>query len=652
MASGISDTQRAELLIARAIADAIRPDPPLSVWKWADEYRMLSSKAASAPGKYRSERTPYLREIMDCLSVESPIRRVVVKKPAQVGFSEALNNWIGYVIHHAPGPMLLVQPTVDLCKRYSKQRIAPMINETPVLTSRVAEEKSRDSSNTMLEKEFPGGMLLMTGANSSVGLRSMPAKFLALDEIDAYPPNVDDEGDPIELAVARTSTFARSKICMGSTPTVTGRSRIDIAFEETDQRQFWLPCPHCKDLQVLQFARLVWPKGRPEKVEYQCIHCNQFIQNYQKTWMLARGEWRPTVECDPTIRGYALSGLLSPVGWLNWASIAAKYEQAEKKTDFLQTFYNTVLGESYSLGGETPNDARLYERRESYPIGRVPRGGLFLTGAVDVQGDRLEIEIKAWGRGRENWSVDYIVIDGNPKEQTVWDQLTEVFESSWPSEYGATMKLSRLAVDSGYAADQVYAWARGKGSTVMVIKGDSRVPAVLGAASAVEVGPMGRKIKSGAKVWPVNVNFVKEELYRWLNLDAPDLEAGEAYPDGYCHFPQYNREYFAQLTAEQLVTITDKHGYRKTQWQKLRERNEALDLAVYNRAAAVAWGIDRMEEKHWAHLEQVIGAKKSRLDEAAESPNTVTPEQPPTQIAPPAPPASTSSRRRIRFRFN
>ena len=245
MSSGIPNPPTAETVVARAIADAIRPDPPLSVWKWADEYRMLSSKAASAPGKYRSERTPYLREIMDCLSVESPVRRVVVKKPAQVGFSEALNNWIGYVIHHAPGPMLLVQPTVDLCKRYSKQRIAPMINETPVLTSRVAEEKSRDSSNTMLEKEFPGGMLLMTGANSSVGLRSMPAKFLALDEIDAYPPNVDDEGDPIELAVARTSTFARSKICMGSTPTVTGRSRIDVAFEETDQRQFWLPCPHC-----------------------------------------------------------------------------------------------------------------------------------------------------------------------------------------------------------------------------------------------------------------------------------------------------------------------------------------------------------------------------------------------------------------------
>jgi phage terminase large subunit GpA-like protein len=175
---------------------------------------------------------------------------------------------------------------------------------------------------------------------------------------------------------------------------------------------------------------------------------------------------------------------------------------------------------------------------------------------------------------------------------------------------------------------------------------------VLGAASAVEVGPMGRKIKSGVKIWPVNVNFVKEELYRWLNLDVPDLEAGEAYPDGFCHFPQYNREYFAQLTAEQLVTITDKHGYRKTQWQKMRDRNEALDLAVYNRAASVAWGIDRMEEKHWAHLEELLGARKQRLEEALRAPNTVTPEQPATQVAAPVSPAAGSPRRRIRFRFN
>lgn len=645
-------TLTAESVVSQAISDALRPDAPMSVWKWADQYRILSSKAASAPGPYRSERTPYLREIMDCLSVESPVRMVVVKKPAQVGFSEALNNWIGYVIHHAPGPMLLVQPTVDLCKRYSKQRIAPMINETPALASRVAEEKSRDSSNTMLEKEFPGGMLLMTGANSSVGLRSMPAKYLGLDEIDAYPANVDDEGDPIELAIARTATFARSKICMGSTPTVTGRSRIDTAYEETDQRQFWLPCPHCHGTQILKFGRLVWPKGQPDKVEYQCEHCSKYIQNYQKTWMLERGTWVPSAECPPTIRGYALSGLLSPVGWLSWASIVSKFENAKGKTDFMQTFQNTILGESYSQGGETPDDARLYERRENYQIGRVPAGALFLTGAADIQKDRIEVEIKGWGRGKENWSIDYIVLDGDTKEQAVWDKLTEVFATSWPTEYGIVMPVMRFVVDSGYAPDRVVAWARGKGSAVMIIKGDSRVPALYGTSSPIEVGPTGKKILSGLKLWPVNSGYAKEELYRWLKLNAPDRDAGEAYPDGYCHHPQYGREYFAQLTAEQLVTIADRNGYRKTQWKKIRERNEALDLSAYNRIGAAAYGIDRMEERHWLHLENTIGAKKGRLEEARIHPNTVTPDQPATQVEPPPSPTAPRFGRRVRFRFN
>lgn len=639
--------------IGTIVADALRPDPVLSVWEWADEFRRLSQKSSAQTGKYRTSKTPYWREVMECLSSHSPVRRVVVRKPAQVGFTEVLNNWTGYIIDHAPGPTLLVQPTVDMCKRYSKQRIAPMIEDTPVLRAKVTEMKSRDSGNTILEKDFAGGVLVMAGANSSTGLRSMPARYLGLDEVDAYPHDVDEEGDPIDLAVARTLTFSSShKILMGSTPTVTGRSRIDTAFDETDRRFYHVPCVFCGVMAALQFSQLRWPTGKPHSAEYECPSCTRMMQNYHKDEILPLGAWVPTAECEPTTRGYAINGLYSPVGWMSWGDIAEKAEKAKVSTARMQVFVNTVQGESYAMAGETPDAHRLYERRENYAIGRVPMGGLFLTGAADVQADRIEIEIVAWGRGKQSWSVDYIVLQGSTKDDAIWAELTKVFESSWPSECGPEMRLMRFAIDYGYASDRVADWARGKGPSVMMIKGDAKAPAVLGASSPVEVGPMGKKIKTGLKVWPCNVGFVKEELYRWLNQNRP--EDGEEFPNGYCHFPQYNLEYFEQITAEQLVTKSDRFGYKTAHWEKKRARNEALDVRVYNRIAACGWGLDRMADSHWAKLEALLGMHAARLAEADRSPNTVTESQPRTSVAAvPGPPvASAAKGRRTRFRFN
>src|SRR6187397_522109 len=214
--------------IERAWRDGLTPDPLLTVSEWADRYRVLSQRASSEPGRWRTARTPYLREIMDCLSPSSPYQRVVFMKGAQVGGSECGNNFLAFVIHQAPGPMMAVAPTVELAKRNSKQRIDPLIEESEVLRERVKERRSRDSGNTVLSTEFPGGVLILTGANSAVGLRSMPARYLFLDEVDAYPASADEEGDPVALAEARTRTFSwRSKVLLGSTPTIHGLSRIE-----------------------------------------------------------------------------------------------------------------------------------------------------------------------------------------------------------------------------------------------------------------------------------------------------------------------------------------------------------------------------------------------------------------------------------------
>ena len=380
--------------------DGLRPDPLLTVSQWADAHRYLSPRASAEPGRYRTDRTPYMRAIMDALSPSHPARRVVVMKSAQVGFTEGGNCWIGYVIHHAPGPMLAVQPTVELAKRFSRQRIEPLIVESPALRERVKPSRARDAGNTVLSKEFPAGLLIITGANSAVGLRSMPARYLFLDEVDAYPPSADEEGDPVALAEARTRTFSwRSKVLLGSTPTIQGISRIEREYEASDQRRYFVPCPNCEHMQWLAFERLRWEKGKPETTHYMCVACDGRIEEHHKTAMLQAGEWRATAEgADPGTIGFHLSALYSPVGWFSWADIARMWEAAQATDEAKRSFKNGVLGLTWIETGEAPDWQRLYERREAWQIGTVPSGALFLTAGADVQKDRIEVDV--WCRRR------------------------------------------------------------------------------------------------------------------------------------------------------------------------------------------------------------------------------------------------------------
>ncbi|HWR51682.1 MAG TPA: phage terminase large subunit family protein [Bryobacteraceae bacterium] len=601
-----SQTATAAEIYDEAFRAGLKPDPVLTVSQWADRYRTLSQRASAEPGLWRTDRTPYLREIMDCLSPSSPVDRVVFMKGAQIGATESGNNWIGYIIHQAPGPMMAVQPTVEMAKRNSKQRIDPLIEESNVLRELVKDPRSRDSGNTILAKEFPGGVLVMTGANSAVGLRSMAARYLFLDEVDAYPGDVEGEGDPVNLASARTRTFARRKIFMCSTPKVTGTSRIEAAFEDSDQRHYWVPCPHCSGYQTLKFPQIRWPKGQPEHAVYICEHCDQEIHNYQKHWMLARGEWRAAAPGPGKAAGFHLSSLYSPVGWFSWGDAAGMFVAAQKNPALLQVFINTVLGQTWRIQGDAPEWQRLYDRREEYGIATIPKGGLFLTAGVDVQKDRIEVEVVAWGRGKESWSVDYQVLEGRTAEAAVWQKLTALLDTQYTMDAGGRLPITKLAIDSGYATPEVYGWARQHGGQrTVVIKGDGRAPAPVGQPSPVDLGPHGKRVRFGVRVWPVNGAMIKEELYRWLHLDRPTDESGVPHPPGYCHFPKYGEEYFKQLTAEQLVTRVVK-GYRRPEWQKTRERNEALDCRVYARAAAAVHGMDRFTEAHWKALEEQV----------------------------------------------
>ncbi|MCJ9707551.1 phage terminase large subunit family protein [Bordetella hinzii] len=603
--------------IERAWREGLTPDPLLTVSEWANRHRVLSSKASSEPGRWRTARTPYLKAIMDCLSPTSPVERVVFMKGAQVGATETGSNWIGYVIHHAPGPMMAVWPTVEMAKRNSKQRIDPLIEESPVLSELIAPARSRDSGNTILAKEFRGGVLVMTGANSAVGLRSMPVRYLFLDEVDGYPLDVEGEGDAISLAEARTRTFARRKIFIVSTPTIAGASAVEREYEASDQRRYFVPCPHCSHRQWLRFEQLRWDKGVPETAAYVCESCDTPIAEHHKTWMLEHGEWRATAEGTGKTAGFHLSSLYSPLGWRAWREIAAAWEAAVSKetgsSAAIKTFKNTELGETWVEEGEAPDWQRLLERREDYAIGSIPAGGLLLVGGADVQKDRIEASIWAFGRGKECWLIEHRVLMGDTARDAVWKRLAALIGETWTHASGAAMPLARFALDTGFATQEAYGFVRAcRDSRVMAVKGVARGAALIGTPTAVDVSQGGRKLRRGLKVFAVAVGIAKLEFYNNLRKMALVDEdgVGIAYPAGFVHLPRIDAKFIQQLCAEQLITRRNRNGFPVREWQKMRERNEALDCYVYARAAAAAAGLDRFEERHWRELERQLGVAR------------------------------------------
>jgi phage terminase large subunit GpA-like protein len=621
----------------------LRPPPQLTVSEWAERHRMLGSRASAEPGPWRTSRTPYLKDVMDALSAVHPARRVVFMKGAQVGATESGNNWLGYIMHHVPAPALAVQPTVELAKRFSRQRIDPLLEETPALRERVAPARARDSGNTMLSKEFPGGILVLTGANSAVGLRSMTARFLFLDEVDAYPGDVAGEGDPIALAEARARTFGwRRKAFLVSTPTIAGRSRIEREYLASDQRRFFVPCTACGEMQWLRFERLIWEKGAPETARYHCSACDHPMQEHDKTAMLGGGEWRATAEGqDPHTIGFHISALYSPVGWLSWEQIARDWEAAQGKPEDIKTFRNTVLGETWQEQGEAPDWERLVERREDFAMGVVPKGALVLTAGVDVQDDRLECDVWGWAEGFSSWLVDHVVIPGSPRDREPWDELARVLARDWPRHGGGAVRIARLCVDTGGRdTAAVYGHLRRlrdpRIAPTKGIDGWNRAQPVQG-PTPVDALVNGQKLRRGLKLWTVSVSTWKADLYRRLWLGRGDAEE---WPPGWVHLPRaIEVEWVKQLVAEQLRTTKDRRGFARQEWAKLRDRNEALDCAVLARAALWLLGADRYGEQFWARLR----------DEAADAPlqpseipaaGNVVPTSPLPQAAP-APPSDT-----------
>jgi phage terminase large subunit GpA-like protein len=600
--------------------EGLRPEQPLTVSEWADKHRRLSSKASAEPGPWRTGRTPYLREPMDCLSSSSTVQRVVMMFAAQTGKTEAGSNWLGYVIDHAPGPMLCVQPTVEMAKRLSKQRLESMITDTPCLAAKIAPARARDSGNTMFSKEFSGGIMLLTGANSATGLRSAPCRYLFADEVDAFPSDVDGEGDPVALAERRTTTFARRKILLTSTPTVKDFSRIEAEYLRSDQRRFYVPCPSCGGMQWLQWPRLKWDAKRPSDVRYQCEHCNERFEENHKPAMLAAGEWRATAPSDGRTAGFHLSGLYSPLGWCSWEQLVDDFLRAKSDAPALKAFVNTRLAETWEEDYAAAVSADgLMTKRLAYESGTCPAGVVLLTCGVDVQDNRLAVSVWGWGEGETGWLIWHQELMGDPTQTEVWGQLDQVLVTEWATAAGKTLKVSQVAVDSGgHCTHEVYRYVRDRvRQNVVAIKGSSRrnSPAV-GKGTKVDVSYQGRVLKRGVTLYQLGTDTIKTTLFGRLRHN----EAGGV---GTLHFGMAaDEEYFKQLTSERQA-LRYHRGFPIREWvKKAGDRNEALDCVVYAYAAMLLFSRRMNRATMWQQLEdQLEHGKKTPLRSKQQTPS-------------------------------
>lgn len=557
------------------IFSVLAPPPNMTVSQWADKYRRLSSESSAEPGRWRTSKAPYQREIMDAVC-DMRVQKVVIMSAAQIGKTDALIlNPIGYYMHYDPSPIMVMQPTIQMAETFSKDRLSPMLRDTPVLRDKV-NDKSRNSGNTILQKIFPGGHVTMVGANSPSSLASRPIRILLADEIDRYPATAGNEGDPLLLAGKRLATFWNKKEVCVSTPTNKETSRIAVEFEHSTQEEWNVPCPACGAFTPLLWANIVFDRDKLDEIGCTCPACGVVSSETEWKEQYINGKF-VAAHPERKVRGFHLNALASL--FVDWREIVEKFLTAneEKKKgniELLKVWTNTEMGETWEEDGEQIETDDLYKRREKYNC-EVPEEVLVLTAGVDVQDDRFEAEVVGWGVDKESWGIKYQVIYGDLKLKPVWDELDRFLSQTFTTADGRHLKIICACVDSGgHFTTQVYRFCKERTARrVFAIKGKggAEVPYFNRPSTA-------NNIKT--PLFTVGVDTGKALLYQRLAVQ----EEGP----NYCHFPRekdrgYTQEYFKGLTAEKMV-ISYKRGKAQYVWN-LKDggykRNEPLDIRNY-----------------------------------------------------------------------
>lgn len=593
----------AYLTIDAAFARGLEPDPNMTVDQWSDEYMIIpKDSGANEYGKYRTSRTPHAREVMLALSDSHPCKRVVLMGASQMLKTQVGLNWFACTVHQSPANFLWIMPTGKLAKRTSA-RIAKTIAAIPQLVERVASPRSRDSVNTLDTKDYIGGSLFIVTAGAAANLAEVPARRVLFDEVDRAESNVNGEGDPVSLAEARQTTFERNrKSYFPSSPTIDGESIIQTLYEKGTKRVALAECVHCGHAQPLEFERLV-PTDDGQDVMYPCVECGACHFESDKNRMFANGLWSASLEADGETESFTISGMFLPYGWKSWLALYREYQKAkelleEGSEEKMIAFYNTRLARCWARAKEQTKYDELMQRAEGFRLMTVPMGGLILTAAIDTQNDRLEFKVVAWGEGLENWIVDYQIIIGDPSDNSTWDQADELLKNTYRHAGGQLLAIEAAFVDSGGSHTQeVYNFtARRRNRKIFAIKGASKEnrPIICAKPTIVDINHRGKVEKRGAQLWFIGTDTAKDYLAsRWKRTTGP----------GATHFSvDLPEDYYKQLTAEYRTTVI-KRGRKVSVWEKKQnDRNEALDLMVYNLACAHFLGLHKRTEQQWQKL--------------------------------------------------
>lgn len=604
------------------------PRPVMTVSEWADKHRKLPREAAAEPGQWRTSRTPYLRAIMDDLSVHSPVTEVTIRKSTQVGGTEVGINFASYVVDHAPGPMMYVLPSLPVARNFSEQRLQPMIDLMPVLSSRIGPKRSRDASNTVLLKKFPAGFLVLSGANSASSLASMPIKYLVLDELSKYPRDLDDQGSAQVQAVRRTSSFTtRKKIARISSPTVKDACDITEEFERGTQSHYHVPCPHCQTLQPLQIDQLT------DEGEYLCEHCGMLIAEQHKDWMLkekghsedGQAEWVARYP-GRLVHSYQLWAAYAPIGLgYTWKEIADMRREAKDDPEKEVTFANTILGEPFEGASEKIESKEVSERAEKWMRRQIPRDCLIVTVGIDVQVDRFSIGVWGWGRNDNVWAIDWVELPGDPTQKDDWHVVDDYLAQPLSNSAGQPVRISGYAVDSGNWTHDVYNFVRPRQAQGFIaIKGANIADApVISRPTKIDTRRNGKVDTRGVKRWMVGGNAIKTSLMRRLHKDAELPDERRRF-----HFPaDHPEEFYQQLTAERFDLTLRRWIMPKG------KRNEVLDTLQYAYAVACSpmVRLPVLRDVDWTRLEDQLQPPTNDLFAAGDTDATA--------IAVPVPPA-------------
>lgn len=600
--------------------NGLKPLPKTSVSNWADNHRMLSSGISAEPGKWKTSRAPYQKDIMNAFT-EPGIHRVVVKSSPQIGKSDMMNNVIGRFAHLDPCAIMMIQPTIDMAQDYSKTRIAPMIRDTKVLNNLFYDVKSRDANNTILSKVFPGGRLIMCGANSPAGLASRPIRILLADEVDRFPDSAGTEGDPVDLAAKRMTTFWNS--CMGlfSTPTNEGSSRIDEEYLAGTQEEWQHKCPNCGEYHLLRhidmtvdYKEIKTPSGKKtvivNDVKWRCPHCGFSFSEKEMKQTPQKYISRNADALKNGIRSFFVNGFTSP--WMTWTRIMREWLEAKGDPEREKVIMNTVFGESYKQKGAFEDEQIFLRRRESYRA-ELPNGVLLLTAAIDTQDNRLEYEVVGWGKEEECWGIRKGIVLGAPNQDRTWKEIDNILDKTYHFADGKGLKVVRTFIDSGghYTSD-VYNYCQKnfhKQRFAIKGRGGPGIPLIYKIAKANN---------AKAPLILLGVDDGKQQIMDRLSIDSPGPL--------YFHFPQdegikelsnrgYDDLYFKGIISEHKK-VYKRNGVLREVWETTKNvRNEPLDLRNYNLACMKSLKPD------WGKLEMLVnGMSETEVKRAVAKP--------------------------------